>query len=81
MVKKRGHNSFLYSFRKTNKPAKTLSLGRKHESWGRKKKNIVGLRHYGQNFYEIWLAQSGAMVFILNLDKLSLKKLFPTMNI
>ena len=25
--------------------------------------------------------KSGAMVFILNLDKVSLKKLFPTMNI
>ena len=29
----------------------------------------------------IWIAQSGAMVFILNLDNVSLKKLFPTMNI
>ena len=32
-------------------------------------------------FYKIWIEQSGAMVFILNLDKISLKKLFPTMNI
>ena len=31
--------------------------------------------------YEIWITQSGAMVFILNLDKFSLKKLFPTMYI
>ena len=31
-------------------------------------------------FYGIWIKQSGAMVFILNLDKVSLKKLFPTMN-
>ena len=32
-------------------------------------------------FYGIWIIQSGATVFILNLDKISLKKLFPTMNI
>ena len=32
-------------------------------------------------FYGIWIKQSGAMVFIFNLDKVSLKKLFPTMNI
>ena len=32
-------------------------------------------------FYGIWITQSGTMVFILNLDKVSLKKLFPTMNI
>ena len=32
-------------------------------------------------FYGIWIKQSGAMVFIVNLDKVSLKKLFPTMNI
>ena len=32
-------------------------------------------------FFEIWTTQSGAMVFILNLDKVLLKKLFPTMNI
>ena len=32
-------------------------------------------------FYRIWIEQSGVMVFILNLDKISLKKLFPTMNI
>ena len=32
-------------------------------------------------FYGIWITQSGAMVLILNLDKVSLKKLFPTMNI
>ena len=31
-------------------------------------------------FYGIWIKQSGAMVFILNLDKVLLKKLFPTMN-
>ena len=31
-------------------------------------------------FYGIWITKSGAMVFILNLDKVSLKKLFPTMN-
>ena len=35
----------------------------------------------GGIFYGIWIAQSGAMVFIFNLDKVSLKKLFPTMNI
>ena len=29
----------------------------------------------------LWDMNSGAMVFILNLDKVSLKKLFPTMNI
>ena len=32
-------------------------------------------------FYGIWIEQSGAMVCIFNLDKVSLKKLFPTMNI
>ena len=32
-------------------------------------------------FYGIWIKQSRAMVFIFNLDKISLKKLFPTMNI
>ena len=32
-------------------------------------------------FYGIWIMQSGAMGFILNLDKLLIKKLFPTMNI
>ena len=32
-------------------------------------------------FYGIWIKQSGAMVFIFNLDKVLLKKLFPTMNI
>ena len=32
-------------------------------------------------FYGIWIKQSLAMVFIFNLDKLSLKTLFPTMNI
>ena len=32
-------------------------------------------------FYGIWMKQSVAMVFIFNLDKVSLKKLFPTMNI
>ena len=32
-------------------------------------------------FYGIWIIQSGPMVFIFNLDKVSLKKLFPTMNI
>ena len=32
-------------------------------------------------FDGIWITQSGAMIFILNLDKVSLKKLFPTMNI
>ena len=32
-------------------------------------------------FYGIWIIQSDAMVFKLNLDKISLKKLFPTMNI
>ena len=29
----------------------------------------------------LWITQSGAMVFILNLDKVSLKQLFPMMNI
>ena len=32
-------------------------------------------------FYGIWIKQSVGMVFIFNLDKLLLKKLFPTMNI
>ena len=32
-------------------------------------------------FYRILITQSVAMVFILNLDKVSLKKLFPTINI
>ena len=32
-------------------------------------------------FHGIWIKQSGAIVFIFNLDKVSLKKLFPTMNI
>ena len=32
-------------------------------------------------FYGIWIKQNVGMVFIFNLDKLSLKKLFPTMNI
>ena len=32
-------------------------------------------------FYGICIRQSGAMVFILNLDNISLKKLFPTMHI
>ena len=32
-------------------------------------------------FYRIWITQSVAMVFILNLDKVLLKKLFPTINI
>ena len=32
-------------------------------------------------FYGIWIKQSDAMVFIFNLDKVSPKKLFPTMNI
>ena len=31
--------------------------------------------------YGIWIIQSGETVFILNLDKILLKKLFPTMNI
>ena len=32
-------------------------------------------------FYEKRTTKSGAMVFIFNLDKVSLMKLFPTMNI
>ena len=32
-------------------------------------------------FYGIWIKQSGAIVFIFNLDKVLLKKLFSTMNI
>ena len=32
-------------------------------------------------FYGISITQSGAQAFIFNLDKISLKKLFPTMNI
>ena len=45
------------------------------------------LQYFGPNgptasiFYGILITQSGAMVFILNLDKVSPKKLFPTMNI
>ena len=31
--------------------------------------------------YGIWIKQSSAMIFIFNLDKVLLKKLFPTMNI
>ena len=37
--------------------------------------------HTASIFYGKWIKQSVAMVFIFNLDKLSLKKLFPTMNI
>ena len=33
------------------------------------------------NSDEIWITQSGAMVFILNLDKFLLTKLFPAMII
>ena len=44
--------------------------------------NIVGLTALTASiFYGIWITQSGAMVFILNLDNILLKKLFPTMNI
>ena len=32
------------------------------------------------NFIEIWKKQSGAIVFIFNLYKVSLQKLFPTIN-
>ena len=32
-------------------------------------------------FNDLWIKQSGAIVFIFNLDKVLLKKLFPTMNI
>ena len=32
-------------------------------------------------FHGIWITQGGAMVFIVNLDKVSLKNFFPTMNI
>ena len=32
-------------------------------------------------FYGIWIKQSVGMVFIVNLDKVLLKKFFPTMNI
>ena len=32
-------------------------------------------------FYGIWIKQIGAMVFLSNLDEVSLKKLFSTMNI
>ena len=32
-------------------------------------------------FYEIWIKQSVGMIFIFNLGKVSLKKLFPTINI
>ena len=37
--------------------------------------------HTASIFYGIWIKQSVAMAFRFNLDKLSLKKLFPTMNI
>ena len=37
--------------------------------------------HTASIFHGIWIKQSGAMVFIFNLDKVLLKKLFPTMNI
>ena len=46
-----------------------------------------GKLHCGPNgptasiFYGIMIKQSVAMVFIFNLDKVWLKKLFPTMNI
>ena len=33
------------------------------------------------SFYRIWIKLSRAMVFIFKLDKVLLKKLFPTMNI
>ena len=37
--------------------------------------------HRANIFIEIWIKQSRSMVFIFNIDKVSLKKLFPTMNI
>ena len=37
--------------------------------------------HTASISYGIWTKQSSAMVFLLNLDKVSLKKLFPMMNI
>ena len=46
-------------------------------------KNSAILWAYGPTasiFYGIWIAKSGAMVFIFNLDKVLLKKLFPTMK-
>ena len=36
---------------------------------------------YFSIFYGVWIKQSGAMVYIFNLDKVLLKKLFPTINI
>ena len=41
----------------------------------------IGVRHGMVSSIAISMTKSGAMVFILNLDKVSLKKLFPTMNI
>ena len=44
-------------------------------------KTFLTFKHLLSIFYEMWMKQSGAMVFIFNLDKVLLKKLFPTMNI
>ena len=45
---------------------------------------LVKVHHHGSTasiFYGISIAKSGAMVLILNIDKVLLKKLFPTMNV
>ena len=42
---------------------------------------IVGLTALKLAFFMGYGEKSGAMVFILSLDKVSLKKLVPTMNI
>ena len=47
-----------------------------------KQTNIFwALRPTASVFNGIWIKQIGAMVFVSNLDKVSLKKLIPTMNI
>ena len=51
------------------------------KSEGSCKAVLWALRPMASIFYRIWIKQSVAMVFIFILDKVSLKKLFPTMNI
>ena len=49
--------------------------------WLRRTYLVTAIRLAFLMRYGIWIKQSVGMVFIFNLDKLSLKKLFPTMNI
>ena len=53
-----------------------------NESTGEHCKQYFGLNGPTASiFYGIWIKQSVGMIFIFNLDKVSLKKLFPTINI